>query len=80
MDVALIVVIAVLLLLVAFVALRGRGARRAAQEREEGEARVIAKQAKAQHEESEHRQAGVREAHAERTSESGRTPAGQDTP
>ena len=71
MEIALIIIAAVLLAFVAVVTLKGRRARRATREHERGEARVIAEQAKVQHEESEHRQAGVRAAHAERASKSG---------
>jgi Na+-transporting methylmalonyl-CoA/oxaloacetate decarboxylase gamma subunit len=70
MDVALVIIIAVLFVLVAVVSLKGRRARRAARNHQEGEARVIAEKSKAQHEESERRQAGVRAAHAEGASKS----------
>jgi hypothetical protein len=71
MDVALIIIVAVLFGVVAFVSLKGRGARRVAREHERGEARVSAEKGKAQHEESQRRQADVRAAHAERASNVG---------
>jgi Na+-transporting methylmalonyl-CoA/oxaloacetate decarboxylase gamma subunit len=66
MVVALIIVVAVLLVLVAVIGLKGRGARRATREHEQDEARVTAEKARAQHERSSVRQAGVRAAYAER--------------
>ena len=66
MDLALVIVIAVLFAVVVVIMLKGRRARRAAWEREQGEARVIAEEGKAQQERSSARQADVRAAHAER--------------
>ena len=71
MEVALIIIVAVLFVLVAAVNLRGRRARRATREHEQDEARSIAEEGKAQHERSLARQAGVRAAHAERASKVG---------
>ncbi len=71
MDVALIIVVAVLFCAVAFVSLKGWSARRSAREFERGEARVSAAAGKAQHEESQRRQADVRAAHVERGSDVG---------
>jgi Na+-transporting methylmalonyl-CoA/oxaloacetate decarboxylase gamma subunit len=71
MDVALIIIVAVLFVLVAVVSLKGRRARRAAWEHEQGEARVTAEKGKAQQERSSARQADVRAAHAERASKVG---------
>jgi hypothetical protein len=66
MDVALIVIVAVLVLLVAAVSLKGRRARRTARGHEQDEARVIAERGEAQHDESLRRRADVRAARAER--------------
>jgi hypothetical protein len=71
MDVALIVIIAVLFLLVAVVSLKGRRARGATRDREQGEARITAEKGKAQQERSSTRQADVRAAYAERASNVG---------
>ena len=71
MEVALIIVVAVLFGVIAFVGLKGRGARRSALEQERGEARASAEAGKAQHEESQRRQADVRAAHVERASDVG---------
>jgi Na+-transporting methylmalonyl-CoA/oxaloacetate decarboxylase gamma subunit len=71
MDVALIIIIAVLFLLAAIVTLKGRRGRQAAREQEQAEAGVRAGEAEAQHGESQRRQAGVRAAHAERASKVG---------
>ena len=71
MDVALIAIVAVLFLLVAVVLLKGRSARGAAREQEQGEARITAEKGKAQQERSSARQADARAAHAERASNVG---------
>jgi hypothetical protein len=70
-EVALIIIVAVLFALVAVIGLKGRGARRAAREREQGDARVMAEKGKEQHQASQRRQADVKAAHAERASEPG---------
>jgi Na+-transporting methylmalonyl-CoA/oxaloacetate decarboxylase gamma subunit len=80
MDIALIIIIAALFVLAAFVSLKGRRARRAAREHQQGEARVIAEKSKAQHEESERRQAGVKAAYAEGASKSISDPDEERTP
>jgi Na+-transporting methylmalonyl-CoA/oxaloacetate decarboxylase gamma subunit len=66
MEIALIIIVAVLFALVAVVTLKGRRARRATGKHEQDEARVTAERGKAQHERSSARQAGVRAAYAER--------------
>jgi hypothetical protein len=66
MDVAIIIIIAVLFALVLVITVQGQRARRAGREHEDAEARVTAGKAEAQHEESLRRQAGVKAAHAER--------------
>jgi hypothetical protein len=71
MDIALIIIIAVLFALVAVIILKGRRGRQAALEHEQGEARVTAEKGKAQQERSSARQADVRAASAERASEAG---------
>ena len=80
MDVALIVIVAVLFVLVGVVALKGRRARRAAREHEHGKARIRADKARGRHEESQRRQADVKAAHQERASESVSTPTDRDAP
>jgi Na+-transporting methylmalonyl-CoA/oxaloacetate decarboxylase gamma subunit len=70
-EVALIIVVAVLFVLVAVVMLKGRRARGEAWERKQGEARVTAEKAKGQQERSAARQADVRAAHPERASNVG---------
>jgi hypothetical protein len=65
MDVAIILISAVLFALVLFITVQGQRARRAAREHEQAEARVTAGKAEAQHEKSLRRQAGARAAHAE---------------
>ena len=67
----LIIVIALLFILAAVVGFSGRGARRATEEREQDEARVVAERAKDQQDRSTARQAGMRAAHKERVSVSG---------
>ena len=71
MEIALIIMVVVLLAIVSVVALKGRPARRAVREHEQGEARVRAEKGKAQQERSSARQADVRAAHAERASNVG---------
>jgi Na+-transporting methylmalonyl-CoA/oxaloacetate decarboxylase gamma subunit len=66
MDVALIIIVAVLFILVAVVSLKGRGARRATREHEQDKARVTAEKGDAQQERSSARQADVRATYAER--------------
>ena len=74
MEVALIIVIAVLFVLAAVVSLKGRRARRATREHEQGKARVSADEGKAQQERSSARQAGVKAAYAEPASKVGPDP------
>ena len=71
MEVALIIIVAVLFVLAAVVSLKGRRARGAAREDEQAEARVIAEKSKAQQARSTARQAGVKAASAKRASEAG---------
>jgi Na+-transporting methylmalonyl-CoA/oxaloacetate decarboxylase gamma subunit len=66
----LIIVIALLFIFAAVVGFSGRGARRATEEREQGEAHVISERAKEQEERSAARRAGV-VAHEERVSVGG---------
>lgn len=68
MEIALIIIVAVLLALVPVVALKGGRARRAVREHDQGEARITAEKAKAQQERSSARKAGVRAERAERAS------------
>ena len=71
MEVVLIIIVAVLFGAVAFISLKGPAARRTARGHERDEARVSAEKGKAQHAESQRRQADVRAAHAERVSDVG---------
>jgi uncharacterized membrane protein YccC len=71
MEIAIIVLVAVLFAFVAVLTLKGRRARRAMREHEQDEARAIAEKGKAQHERSSARQAGVRAAYAERPQKAG---------
>jgi type II secretory pathway component PulM len=66
MVVALIIMVAVLLVLVAVISLKGWRPRQAMRKHEQDEARVTAEKGKAQHERSSARQADVRAAYAER--------------
>jgi flagellar biosynthesis/type III secretory pathway M-ring protein FliF/YscJ len=72
LTVAIIIVIAILLVFVAVVSLRGLRRTRAEQEDERAEARVTAGKSEAQHERSLQRRADVRAAYAERASEDDR--------
>ena len=65
MDVLLLIIVAVLLVLCAVIVLKGRGKRRATLEHEQAEARVSAEKGKAQHADSQRRQADVKAAHVE---------------
>jgi Na+-transporting methylmalonyl-CoA/oxaloacetate decarboxylase gamma subunit len=71
MEIALLIIVAVLFILAAVVTLKGRRAQRAGAEDEKAEARVIGEKAAAQQGRSRARKAGVKAASAKRASEVG---------
>jgi hypothetical protein len=71
MEVALVILVAVLLVLIVWVSAQGLIKSRAARQQEQSEAGVTAGEAEAQHGRSVARQADARAAHAERSSEVG---------